>query len=54
MKQAVEALQKDAKLDVTGKIDQQTAGEMETRLLKKLQDDKNDVQRKKALEVAAQ
>ena len=54
MKQAVERLQKDAKLEVTGKIDQVTASEMETRLLKKLEDEKNDVQRIKALEVAAQ
>ncbi|WP_029331381.1 S41 family peptidase [Exiguobacterium oxidotolerans] len=54
MKQAVEQLQKDAKLEVTGKIDPVTASEMETRLLKKLEDSKNDVQRIKALEVAAE
>ncbi|WP_114570119.1 S41 family peptidase [Exiguobacterium flavidum] len=53
MKRAVEALQKDAKLDVTGAIDVETATEMETRLLKMLDEEKNDVQRKKALEVAA-
>ncbi|WP_079527164.1 S41 family peptidase [Halobacillus hunanensis] len=53
-KDAVEKFQSDHQLDVTGKVDSETAGKLEELIVNKVRDEKNDRQMKKALEVLFQ
>ncbi|HLS22521.1 MAG TPA: S41 family peptidase [Pseudogracilibacillus sp.] len=51
MKKQVEAFQKDQGLDVTGKIDSETAGAIEREAMEQIREGTQDLQKQKALEV---
>ncbi len=53
-KEAVEKFQSDHQMNVTGKVDSETAGKLEELIVNKVRDEKNDRQMKKALEVLFQ
>jgi carboxyl-terminal processing protease len=50
---AVTAFQRANSLKATGKVDEKTAGKMESKVIDSIRDDKNDVQRKTAIELLA-
>lgn len=50
---AVTAFQRANNLPATGKVDAKTAGKMESKVIDSIRDDKNDVQRKTAIELLA-
>ncbi|WP_042142683.1 S41 family peptidase [Paucisalibacillus sp. EB02] len=52
--EAVKAFQEDNDLDVTGKVDQETAGMMEAKIIEKIRSGEDDLQLDKALEVVYQ
>ena len=51
MEQAVKAFQKEQKLKVTGEIDKQTGGLLETAIIEKIRTKADDKQLEKALEL---
>ncbi|MFD2922596.1 S41 family peptidase [Halobacillus naozhouensis] len=53
-KEAVETFQSEHQLNVTGEVDAKTAGKLEELIVKKVRDEENDRQMKKALEVLFQ
>jgi carboxyl-terminal processing protease len=52
--EAVKAFQQDNDLEVTGKVDKETAGMLETKIIEKIRSGEDDLQLEKALEIVHQ